>query len=401
LPSTAALRRQQINLQVALITPLIHVKGHAAVETKAAEEEARRLIERAEAIGEPPEDPLLYFSVLYGFWVANYVAFNGNVIRDHAAQFFARAKKQQAIFPLMFGHRLMGASLLFTGDIAEGRAHLDQALSLYQSVEHRVLATRFGQDAEVAILSDRSWALWLLGYPEAARRDADDALGKARDMGQAATLMYALSRAPTFSILCGNRAVAVAQAQELVALANEKGSSIWNARGLVYEGGALALNGGGADAIRMIADGITASRSTGATFLLPFYLPYLARSHAELRQFDQASRCISDAMTAVETTEERWCEAEIHRIAGEITLMSAESNAAKAQAHFERALAIACDQKAKSWELRAAMSMAIFWRNQGQRQQARDLLAPIYDSFTEGFDTPDLKQAKTMLDEFA
>ena len=104
-------------------------------------------------------------------------------------------------------------------------------------------------------------------------------------------------------------------------------------------------------------------------------------------------------MTAVETTKEKWCEAEIHRIAAEITLMSPEPNAAKAQAHFERALAVACDQKAKSWELRAAMSMAIFWRNQGQRQQARDLLAPIYDSFTEGFDTPDLKDAKALLDE--
>ena len=401
LPSTAALRRQQINLQVALITPLIHVKGHAAVETKAAEEEARRLIERAEAIGEPPEDPLLFLSVLYGFWVANYVAFNGNVICDHAAQFFARAKKQQATFPLMFGHRLMGASLLFRGNIAEGRAHLDQALALYEPAEHRLLATRFGQDAEVAILSDRSWALWLLGYPEAAHRDADDALKKAREMGQAATLMYALSRAPTFSILSGDRPAAAAQAQELVALANEKGSSIWNARGLLYKGGALTLNGGGPDAIRMIADGITAARSTGSTFLLPFYLPYLARAQAELRQFDQASRCISEAMTAVETTKEKWCEAEIHRIAGEIALMSPEPNAAKAQAHFERALAVACDQKAKSWELRAAMSMAILWRNQGQRQQARDLLAPIYDSFTEGFDTPDLKEAKALLDEFA
>ena len=149
----------------------------------------------------------------------------------------------------------------------------------------------------------------------------------------------------------------------------------------------------------MIADGITAARSTGSTFLLPFYLPYLAHAHAELRQFNQASCCISEAMTAVETTKEKWCEAEIHRIAGEITLMSPEPNAAKAQAHFERALAVACDQKAKSWELRAAMSMAIFWLHQGQRQQARDLLAPIYDSFTEGFDTPDLKDAKALLDE--
>ena len=192
LPATPALRREQIKLQVALITPLIHVKGYAAPETKAAAERARLLIEQAEALGEPPEDPLLLFSVLYGFWVANYVAFNGDVMRELAAQFLALAEKQGATVPLMIGHRLMGISLLFTGDIAEGRAHYDQAIALYDPAEHRPLATRFGQDARVAILSYRSLALWLLGYPEAALADADHALKDAREIGQAATLMYAL-----------------------------------------------------------------------------------------------------------------------------------------------------------------------------------------------------------------
>ena len=193
LPATPALRREQIKLQVALITPLIHVKGYAAPETKAAAERARLLIEQAEALGEPPEDPLLLFSVLYGFWVANYVAFNGDVMRELAAQFLALAEKQGATtVPLMIGHRLMGTSLLLTGDIAEGRAHFDQALALYDPAEHRPLATRFGQDVRVAILSYRSWALWMLGYPEAALADADHALKDAREIGHAATLMYAL-----------------------------------------------------------------------------------------------------------------------------------------------------------------------------------------------------------------
>ena len=192
LPATPALRREQIKLQVALITPLIHVKGYAAPETKAAAERARLLIEQAEALGEPPEDPLLLFSVLYGFWVANYVAFNGDVMRELAAQFLALAEKQGATVPLMIGHRLMGISLLATGDIAQGRAHFDQAIALYDPAEHRPLATRFGQDVRVAILSYRSLALWVLGYPEAALADADNALKDAREIGQAATLMYAL-----------------------------------------------------------------------------------------------------------------------------------------------------------------------------------------------------------------
>ena len=396
LPATPALRREQIKLQVALITPLIHVKGYAAPETKAAVERARLLIEQAEALGEPPEDPLLLFSVLYGFWVANFVAFNGDAVRELAAQFLALAEKQGATVPLMIGHRLMGISLLCTGDIAEGRAHFDQAIALYDPAEHRPLATRFGQDVGVAILSYRSLALWLLGYPEAALADADHALKDAREIGQAATLMYALAIASLTHILCGNYATANAQVDELVALADEKGALFWKAFGMMSQGCVLALTGKASDAVQMITSGITACRSTGATLWMPLYLSYLARAYAELGQFDDAWRCIGEAMTAVETTKERWCEAEVHRIAGEIALMSPEPDAAKAEAYFERALAVAREQQAKSWELRAAMSMARLWRDQGKRDEARDLLAPVYGWFTEGFDTLDLKEAKAL-----
>ena len=127
----------------------------------------------------------------------------------------------------------------------------------------------------------------------------------------------------------------------------------------------------------------------------------MARAHANLGQFDDAWRCIDEAMTAVETTEERWCEAEVNRIAGEIVLMAPEPDAAKAEAYFERALAVARQQQAKSWELRAAMSLARLWRDQGKPQQARELLAPVYGWFTEGFDTLDLKEAKALLEELA
>ena len=193
LPGTPALRRQQIEFQVALITPLYHVKGPAAPETRAAAEQARVLIERAEALDEPVEDPLLLLSALYGSWVATLNAFDGDAVRKLATQFLALAKKQGTTVPLMTGHRLMGNSLLLTGDIAEGRTHLDQAFALYDPAQHRPLAMRFGQEIGVAIQCFRSLALWSLGYPEAARTDADRALRATREIGQAATLAFALS----------------------------------------------------------------------------------------------------------------------------------------------------------------------------------------------------------------
>jgi predicted ATPase len=293
----------------------------------------------------------------------------------------------------------MGISSLFTGDVAVARAHLDQAIALYDPPEHRPLATRFGVDSRVSILSFRSLALWLLGYPEAALRDADDALKNAREMGQAATLMFALFHVAISYTLCGNYAAAAAQAQEQVALAEEKGSPNWKAIGMMNQGNVLALTGRSSAAIEMLISGISAWRTTGATLNLPLHLPHLARAHAELGQFEEAWRCIGKAMTAVETTKEKWCEAEIHRTAGEIEVMSPELDAAKAEVHFGRAITTARKQKAKSWELRAATSLARLWRDQGKRTEARDLLAPIYGWFTEGFDTIDLKEAKTLLDE--
>ncbi len=399
LPATPALRRVQINLQVALITPLLHVKGYAAPETKAAVERARLLIEQARALGEPVEDPLLLFSVLYGFWVANYVAFNGDVMRNLAAQFLTLAEKQGTVAPLLVAHRLMGTSLLHTGDIAEGRTHYSQALALYDPSEHRPLATRFGSDARVTALSFRSWALWVLGYPEAALADAYLSLKDARELGQAVSLMVALSVSGLTHIFCGNYVEASEQSDEVVPLAGEKGAIIWQAFGMMNRGCAMALIGRASDAVQIMTSGATAFRSTGATVIMPLWLSYWARAYAELGQIDDARRCVSEAMTAMETSKESWCEADVYRIAGKMALMSPDPDAKKAEAYFERALAVARKQQAKSWELRAAMSMARLWGDHGKREAARELLAPVYGWFTEGFDTLDLKEAKALLDE--
>ena len=151
----------------------------------------------------------------------------------------------------------------------------------------------------------------------------------------------------------------------------------------------------------MITSGITAFRSTGSTLFTPWHLSNLAKAFAELSQFDDAARCIGEAMTAAAATKETWCEADFHRVAGEIALLLPEPNAEKAQAHFERALAIALGQQAKSFELRAVTSLARLWRDQGKRSEAHELLMPVYGWFTEGFGTPALQEAKALLEELA
>ena len=205
------------------------------------------------------------FSVLYGFWVASFVAFNGDVIRELAAQFLALAEKQRATVPLMIGHRLMGNSLMCTGDIAEARTHFDRAIALYDPAEHRPLATRFNHDVRVATLSWRPLALWLLGYPEAALPDADHALSDAREIGHAPTLMVALTYTSLAHIWCGNYAAANAQLNEVVALADEKGALFWKVAGMCLQGCMLASTGRASDAAHIITAGITAWRSTGST----------------------------------------------------------------------------------------------------------------------------------------
>ena len=401
LPSTPLLRREEIKLQVELITPLLHHRGYAAPETRAAVGRARLLIERAEALGEPTEDPLLLFSVLYGLWVANLVAFNGDVMRELAVQFLELAKAQSATGPIMIGHRQMGLSLLHTGDIADGRAHLDRAIALYDPAEHRFLATRFGQDVGASILAWRSLALLLLGYPEAALADTKQALKIGRDSAHSATLTYVLNFSVFQHVYCGHFAAANDLIDEFNILKDQIGSVFWGGWGLALRGCVLTLTGKAAEAVQDIASGIAAIRSTGNTMWRPLFLSYLARANAEIRQFDTAWTNIHEAMTAVETTKENWYEAEINRIAGEIALQGMEPDATKAEACFAAALQIARKQKAKSWELRAATSMARLLRAQGRPQAAHEILAPVHGWFTEGLDTPDLKQAKILLDELA
>jgi class 3 adenylate cyclase/predicted ATPase len=397
LPTTPALRRNQISWQVAHITALMHVKGFAAAETKASVDKARSIIERSQAMGEP-ENPQLIFSVLFGIWAESFMHFDGTACRELAADFLALAEKDGANVPRMIGHRLLGVSLETLGEGTEGLKHYEQAISLYDQMPHRPPPSLYASDTKVFSLSHRALAFWELGYPKAAIANVEFALKHAREVGHAATLMNALGLGSDTYFLSGDYATANRLLDELVALADEKSANFWKTYATVVRGHILARTGKFTEAVQMITSSIAAFEGARVTIRLAQDKGCLATAYAELGQLDDAKRFIDEAMTMGKTTR---YETEINRWAGEITLRSPKRGAAKAETYFERALAVARKQQAKSQELLAAMSMARLWRDQGKREEARELLAPVYGWFTEGFDTLDLKEAKALLHELS
>jgi predicted ATPase len=222
---------------------------------------------------------------------------------------------------------------------------------------------------------------------------------EARQIEHAATLMFTLNFPILVNTYCGNYDAANQHLNELVALAEEKGATFRKAEGVLRRGYILTLTGEATKAVEIVTSGIDLWRSAGSTIFTPEHELMLAIAHTDSNQFDDAWRCIGETMAAMQATRERWCEAEAHRVAGEIALKSPQRDVAKAQTYFEHSLTVARAQQAKSWELRAATSLARLLSDQGKRQAARDLLAPVYDWFTEGFDTSDLRNAKALLGE--
>jgi predicted ATPase len=282
--------------------------------------------------------------------------------------------------------------------LAVSFAHSDRVVASYIPAEHRQLAARFGQDIRVAARCYRSWVRWMLGYPDAAVADARDAIAEAREVGQGVSLMYCLYFSSCALIHCGAYEAADTQLDELIPLATEKNAAQWRGGGMMHRGAIQALAGKASDAVTMIPAGIAAWQSSGSVVFVPWYVSHMARAKAELGQFAEAWQHIKDALSAMETTGEAWCASDVHRTAGEIALLEPAPDVAKAETHFLRALEIARAQQAKSWELRAATSLAKLWCDRGDRDKARELLVPVYDWFTEGFSTRDLREAKTLVD---
>jgi class 3 adenylate cyclase/predicted ATPase len=393
-PDTPERAEQELALQIALTGPLIAARGYTAPET---ERTSARALELCKQIGDTPE----IFPVLFGRQVFHLVS--GRMAKAHqlAEEFLHLADGQQDDAPRLVGHRLHGLVSLCIGNLTAARRHLEQAVALYQPERHRSLIFLYGQDVKVAALSSLHWTLWLLGHPDQALERSQEALDQARALSHAYTLGYALGFIGIVDTLRRDWQGARRHTDSGLALAAEHGLPHWTGNALLTLGRTLAAQGRVADGIASMKEGLTTYRAHHAAVFVPMYLVWLAEAYGEAGTAEEGLKLLDEAEAVMETGGERWYEAEQHRIKGELLLARSARNRAKAAAAFRHAIEVARGQEAKSLELRAATSLARLWQTQKKTAEARDLLAPVYGWFTEGFDTADLKDAKALLDELS
>jgi predicted ATPase len=270
---------------------------------------------------------------------------------------------------------------------------------VYRPEEHREFAARYSQDIGVSAFVYLSWALWHRGYPEQSARAADRALEYSRQFGHAYTLAYALWHIGMKAILARHVDEAEGCANECVALANEHGFPLWAADGRIVQGWVAAHNGDTTAGIAWIHEGLTRAEATGSRHYYPFNLGLLAEALALAGEIDEGISVLDQALANSAASGQKGTDAELHRLRGELVRQLPRPDPAQAEVSFRTALAIAREQGTRGYELRAATSLARLWGDQGRRTEARELLAPLYGWFTEGFDTADLKDAKALLDE--
>jgi predicted ATPase len=396
LPETRERKQLELDIHVTLTAALMAGKGYAGPEVAAALERANRLVTETASVGAP-----VHFSVLFGLWISNFVGGAIAAALAHAANFLSSAQSQPSSGPLLVGHRTLATSLISSGDYRAALAHLETAASLYRPDEHRDSALHYGQDIGVSALVYLYWVLWHCGYPDRSARAAERALALSRQLGHAHTLAHALALAGIAAVFARDVATACAYGNDCVAIASEHGFAQWAAVGRILQGWAGAQRGEATTGIAHIRDGLAAYEATGARVLAPLFLTLLAEALAFAGNIEEALAALDDALARAAVSGERGWNVEIYRLRGELTGRLPYPDPAKAEESFRTALAIAREQGTRGYELRAATSLARLWREQGRRGEARDLLAPVSGSFTEGFDTADLRDAAALLAELA
>jgi predicted ATPase len=380
-------------LQVALGSASLAAKGWGSPEMG-------RVYTRAYELCQTVDDVRQRVLTLYGLFI----------FRENRAQLCAALKVAEELLRLaqaqadvavtLLGHRLVGNVHVFLANFGAALPHLREAVDNYDPSRHS-FPIHVPTDSRVAGRSFIAWTLLYQGHMDEALVEAEQALTEARELGQQHGLAFGLHVNCLFHQVRGNPELVEERSSALIALAAERGYPHLHATGTFFHGWARAASGKRDEGIAEMHRGLAAKQAGGAEIKVPYYLGVLGAAYARARRPVEALPLLTDAFDRIEETGERWFQAELHRRKGEVVLCLSEADRVEAERCFHKAMAVAQAQGAKLWELRATTSLARLWSAQGKRAEAHDLLAPVYDWFTEGFDTADLKDAKQLLDELA
>jgi predicted ATPase len=420
LPDTPERAQRELTLQIALGVPLLATEGWGAPRMGQAYARARALCQH---VGDVHQ----LCSALIGLWAFYLARSEPRTARELGEQLLHLAQSGQDPAFLLEGHLALGNTLLWSGEPAPAHTHLEQGIALYHPQQQRSHVFLYGHDPGVWCRCFAAWALWTLGYPERALTRSREALTLAQEASRPHILTNALGYVTRLHQLRWEVPVTQEYAEAEMVLARDHGFWFQLAEATFFQGWALAEQGRGEEGIAQMRQGLAAWQATGAEIGRTHYLALLADAYGKAGQAAEGLRALAEALALVEQSGERWWEAELHRLKGILTLQSTASSrpildqpqASKDKAKevnvrhltpstqvevetcFRQSLAIARRQQAKSWELRAAVSLARLWQQQGKRDAARELLAPVYGWFTEGFDTADLQEAQVLLEELA
>ena len=366
------------------------IKGYGAPETGQIYARARKLWEQ---LGFPSE----FLQIPYG--QSRHHMARGELDRAQwlAEDLLRLSLQRDDSAGLVLGHLAAGRNRFVGGRFAPARLHLEEVLVLYDPISHRSLADQTGTHLHVVAQAHLQIVLFCLGFPDQAMAQSSAATAEARRLAHPPSLAASLTLGNILLSLVGDTVALDQQASQLVAVATEQGFPFRHAMGSISRGWVKVRIGDVAEGILLLRSGSAAYRATGAEVWVPHFVALLAGACQIAGQIEESLTLLDEAFQIVERTGERWFEAELHRQKGQLLLRRGHAEAAEDL--YRKALSIAAEQGAKLWELRAAVSLARLRHGQGRPAEARNLLAPVYAWFTEGFDTPDLKEAKALLDE--
>jgi class 3 adenylate cyclase/tetratricopeptide (TPR) repeat protein len=393
LPDTRARKQEELELQVALSGALQVMRGYAHPEVAAALSRACRLILATGRAG-----TITHFSVLRGLWAADFVSGKPKGALGHAGEFLSLAQSQTDSRMSAMGHWLVGRVLIAIGDYPAATSHLECAVASYRAGKDWVFDPRLGADIGATAVAAWGLARWHRGHADQARRATDEALQRARQLRHPHTLAYALLIIGMAGISARKTAETEELAKELVALSDEHRFAFFSGFGQIFQGWALAQRGHGRAAVQRIREGLSAAEATGWRSHEPGLLGLLAEALALTGAIDDGLTVLAEALATAEESGARGADAELHRLRGELLRRLPSPDSMEVEACFRTALAVAREQGTHGYELRAGVSLARLLIEQSRRAKARDVLAPVYSRFTEGFDTPDLQEAKTLLE---